>query len=189
MKVSKKKNAERGLTIAELLIVVAIMGVLMAVSAPIYNRHLEKARETYDIYTMRQAASAAIELYYAGITDERSAKAAGLLWNAADKEGSNAYGIYVPGSGRFLAMNSKSAKGMAYGKGTKIDGGTRYVLGNGRGAYVANVDYTKAFVMIAIYPMASNPHADIYWKSDDGKYIGGQNAPNDPKYSIRIMLN
>lgn len=40
MKMSKK-NAERGLTIAELLIVVAIMGVLMAVSAPIYNRHLE----------------------------------------------------------------------------------------------------------------------------------------------------
>ncbi len=188
MKQSKKEAAEKGLTLAELLIVIAIIGVLTSVSIPIFNRQLEKARETYDIHTMRQAASAAIELYYAGIMNEASAAAAGLKWNQGDRERSNAYGIYVPGSGRFLPMSSRDSTVMAYGKGTKIDGGTRYVLGNERGAYAATADYTKAFVMIAIYPLAKVPHADIYWKGRDGKYIGDQNAPDDPKYSIRILL-
>lgn len=182
------KMKEKGLTIAELLIVVAIIGVLTAISIPILNRILERSRESYDIYTMRQAASAAVDLAYAGITDETSARAAGLRWNVANKDGTNAYGVYHPGAGIFLPINSRETKGMAYGKGTKIDGGTRFKFGNERGAYAPKEDYTGAVVMIAIYPLGEHKHIDIYWKNSDGKYVGGQNKPNDPNYSIRIPL-
>ena len=62
----------KGFTIAELLIVVAIIGVLVAISIPIFNKQLEKAREAYDIDTMRTAASAAIDLYYEGINEKNA---------------------------------------------------------------------------------------------------------------------
>ena len=188
MRLLKKKN-KWGFTLGELLIVVGIIGVLSSIAIPILVRSLESAREAYDIYTMRQAASAAIDLYYAGITDASSAEKAGLKWwDNKNKETNNAAGVYDPGSGTFLPLSSKDTEGKSYGKGTKIDGGKKFTMGNERGSYANKEDYTKAVVMIAIYPQATNPHVDIYWKSYDGKYIGGQNIANDPKYSIRIAL-
>jgi len=185
---SNEKN-KNGFTLAELLIVVAIIAVLVAISIPIFNKQLEKAREAYDIYTMRQAASAAIELFYAGVNDGASATANGLIWwdNGTDDQ-DNAAGVYVPSTGKFLPKSSKEMKGKAYGKGTKVDGGTEYTMGNDRGSYLATADYTDAVVMVSIYPKGANKHADIYWKDSNGKYIGDQNKPNDPKYSIRIWL-
>ena len=182
------RTDKRGFTLGELLIVVAIVAVLVGIAVPVINKGLEKSREAYDIATMRQAASAAVDLYYAGITDSASAAANGLLWNSGNDSGTNAYGVYDPSSGRILAMSSRETGGMSYGKGTKKDGGTKYTLGNSRGSYAANEDYTEAVVMVSIYPKGSNPHVDIYWKSSKGQYIGGQNAANDPKYSIRIKL-
>ena len=56
-----KKN-KKGFTLAELLIVVAIIGVLVAVSIPIFTSQLEKAREATDEANLRalyaEAASA-----------------------------------------------------------------------------------------------------------------------------------
>lgn len=39
------KQNQKGFTLAELLIVVAIIAVLVAVSIPIFNKQLEKARD------------------------------------------------------------------------------------------------------------------------------------------------
>lgn len=57
MKEMMKKVKERreGFTMAELLIVVAIIAVLVAIAIPVFNSQLEKSREATDIANMRDA--------------------------------------------------------------------------------------------------------------------------------------
>ena len=49
------KRGRKGFTLAELLIVVAIIGVLVAISIPIFSSQLEKAREATDLANIRSA--------------------------------------------------------------------------------------------------------------------------------------
>ena len=51
----KLRKNEKGFTLAELLIVVAIIGVLVAISIPIFTSQLEKAREATDQANIRSA--------------------------------------------------------------------------------------------------------------------------------------
>ena len=51
----KKIREKKGFTLAELLIVVAIIGVLVAISIPIFTSQLEKAREATDLANVRSA--------------------------------------------------------------------------------------------------------------------------------------
>ena len=48
---------KKGFTLAELLIVVAIIAVLVAISIPVFTNQLEKAREAVDLDTVRSAYS------------------------------------------------------------------------------------------------------------------------------------
>ncbi len=56
MKTLKNK---KGFTLAELLIVVAIIAVLVAIAIPVFTTQLEKSRETTDIANLRSAYGAA----------------------------------------------------------------------------------------------------------------------------------
>ncbi len=57
-----KKNNKKGFTLAELLIVVAIIAVLVAIAIPIFNSQLEKSRDAVSVANMRTAyAEAAAE--------------------------------------------------------------------------------------------------------------------------------
>lgn len=56
----RKMKENRGFTLAELLIVVAIIAVLVAIAIPIFTSQLEKAREATDIANIRD--------YYAEIS-------------------------------------------------------------------------------------------------------------------------
>lgn len=60
-----KKMNKKGFTLAELLIVVAIIAVLVAISIPIFRSQLEKAREATDMANIRsayaEASAAALE--------------------------------------------------------------------------------------------------------------------------------
>lgn len=49
------KNKCNGFTLAELMIVVAIIGVLVAVSMPVFSQQLEKSREATDLANVRSA--------------------------------------------------------------------------------------------------------------------------------------
>ena len=55
MKNVMKKLNKKGFTLAELLIVVAIIAVLVAISIPIFNSQLEKSREAVDAANIRAA--------------------------------------------------------------------------------------------------------------------------------------
>ena len=66
----KLRKNEKGFTLAELLIVVAIIGVLVAISIPIFTSQLEKAREATDLANIRAAYA---ECITATLTDDGTA--------------------------------------------------------------------------------------------------------------------
>ena len=57
-----KKN-NKGFTLAELLIVVAIIAVLVAIAIPIFTTQLEKSREATDIANVRSAYAQMVANY------------------------------------------------------------------------------------------------------------------------------
>lgn len=58
-----KKNNKKGFTLAELLIVVAIIGVLVAISIPIFTSQLEKSRDAVTLANLRSAYAEAQTTY------------------------------------------------------------------------------------------------------------------------------
>ena len=50
-----KKNNNKGFTLMEMLIVVAIIAILVAIAIPVFTNQLEKARETTDLANIRSA--------------------------------------------------------------------------------------------------------------------------------------
>ena len=72
----KLMKKEEGFTLAELLIVVAIIAVLVAISIPIFTSQLEKSREATDISNVRSAYAEAMAAYMAdGASGNHSAQA------------------------------------------------------------------------------------------------------------------
>ena len=69
------KENKKGFTLAELLIVVAIIGVLVAISIPIFTTQLEKSREATDISNIRSAYA---EVVAAGLTDPGNSHSADI---------------------------------------------------------------------------------------------------------------
>lgn len=65
-----KKN-QKGFTLAELLIVVAIIGVLVAIAIPIFTKHLEKSREAADLANVRSAYAQIMADANLGIMDTK----------------------------------------------------------------------------------------------------------------------
>ena len=184
-----KKERNKGFSLVELIIVIAIMAVLVAIVAPSFLNKIERAREAYDITTMRQAADAATELLYSGINKDNAAEY-GLTWWGPPN--ANAAGAYDPTSGKFYATRQALPENVKhYGKGTTQDGKTTLVMGNPTGAYLSTADYTDAVLMVSIYPNANPSYALVYWKNNYDKnatYVGGQASTNVPKYSIKIIL-
>lgn len=58
-----KKMNKKGFTLAELLIVVAIIAVLVAISIPIFSAQLEKAKEATDMANIRSAYAEVVAKY------------------------------------------------------------------------------------------------------------------------------
>ena len=74
MKKIMKKLNKKGFTLAELLIVVAIIAVLVAISIPIFSSQLEKSREAVDKANVRAAYAEVVADYLADDQSSHSAK-------------------------------------------------------------------------------------------------------------------
>ena len=69
------KMNKKGFTLAELLVVVAIIAVLVAISIPVFTSQLEKSREAVDLANLRAAyAECATEAITAGADITKVAK-------------------------------------------------------------------------------------------------------------------
>lgn len=59
----ERMNNKKGFTLAELLIVVAIIAIMIAISVPIFTSQLNKAKEATDQANERAAKSAAVSAF------------------------------------------------------------------------------------------------------------------------------
>lgn len=64
-----KKLNKKGFTLAELLVVVAIIAILVAVSIPIFTSKLNEAKKNTDLANVRAAKAAAVNEY---LTEEKT---------------------------------------------------------------------------------------------------------------------
>ena len=78
---NNKSFNNKGFTLAELLIVVAIIAVLVAISIPIFTSQLEKSREAADLANVREAYA---EVMNAVMTEDSSAVYGGSAIKQAD---------------------------------------------------------------------------------------------------------
>ena len=62
----KKLTNKKGFTLAELLVVVAIIAVLVAVSIPVFGTQLEKAKDATSVANLRAAYAEASAAYLTG---------------------------------------------------------------------------------------------------------------------------
>lgn len=91
----RKMKSKKGFTLIEMLIVVGIIGILVAVSIPMVNSSLEKARVATDLANERSAKSAALVIYMTGdikttatggLANEASADEISVTSNTASKK-------------------------------------------------------------------------------------------------------
>lgn len=68
----KVRGNKKGFTLAELLVVVAIVGILVAISIPVFTSQLAKARKATNQANMRAAKAAAVAQY---LTDSKEGQA------------------------------------------------------------------------------------------------------------------
>lgn len=113
----KFRKNEKGFTLAELLIVVAIIGVLVAISIPIFTSQLEKSREAVDLANLRAAKSEAVSMYLLGDKD------LGLGDWGTGKQSAEVKVYYDAPNGKLCASTAKPTN--TYGKGTTTNGGAK----------------------------------------------------------------
>lgn len=143
----KLKKNKKGFTLAELLIVVAIIGVLVAVSIPIFTSQLEKAREATDVANMRAAKAEAVSIYLSGGAQKDVIQ--GSTATADVSEGFTAY---------YDAVNGKltnAAPSKPYGKGTSTDA-KNTELG------YTNGDYTNSVIKVTV---ATTGDVTLEWEA------------------------
>lgn len=65
----KVRENKKGFTLAELLVVVAIVGILVAISIPVFTAQLSKARKATNQANIRAAKAAAVAQYMTDAAD------------------------------------------------------------------------------------------------------------------------
>ncbi|MBP3509268.1 type II secretion system protein [Oscillibacter sp.] len=95
----RKYKSKNGFTLSELLIVVAIIAVLVAISIPVFMSRLEAARKAVDDANLRSAQTIALSNFY-----DHGCVASDCPGNCGTSHNSGCW--YDLGSGRILSSGS-----------------------------------------------------------------------------------
>lgn len=106
----KKLTNKKGFTLMEMLIVVAIIVILVAISVPTFTSQLEKARNATDEANIR-AAKASASTAYLALEDDEEAD-----FYDSDDEDAVATRFYDAENGKLLETNTITE---GYGKGSE----------------------------------------------------------------------
>ncbi|MBQ7682755.1 MAG: prepilin-type N-terminal cleavage/methylation domain-containing protein [Oscillibacter sp.] len=155
----KKVKKMTGFTLAELLIVVAIIAILVAIGIPMFNTAMEKSRETADISNLRAAKAAGAVLHMDGMTIPYTPATGTAV--AAQKI--PAYGyvcFYDISQGVLLDKNDKRVKDTtvklkAAGKGTALVGtqpSDEVLMTDGKNEYKPTSNVSNGYIAVLIRP-------------------------------------
>ena len=148
----KNMKNKHGFTLAELLIVVAIIAVLVAVSIPVFTAQLEKSREATDIANIRSAYAAAVAAH---LSDPEGTKdTAGLNKALLGETGTAKYNV---NTGKFDKTGT-TLKGTARtgDSGTDTIANITYERTKNYTASYIEVEITAGEVTLKINPAASD---------------------------------
>jgi len=111
-----KRNNKKGFTLAELLIVVAIIAVLTAIAIPVFTNQLEKSKEATDAANLRSAYAVAA----AKVLESDKGISAGPV---AMKQGTAGFKYVTDNIGTVAASSlSGAVKGVNYYVNVGLDG-------------------------------------------------------------------
>ena len=165
------RESEKGFTLAELLIVVAIIAVLVAVSIPIFTAQLEKAREETDEANWRAAKAA----FIVNFLDE------GAGANAASTEVTGMRAVewaYDAPTGTVVPL-SEYDRSKGYGEGTTAVGLSNDDFADDH--YDRTADYSGAYIT-ARYLTASSSGAST--EQFSMQWVGSN--PETPAFTIEL---
>ncbi len=133
-----KKN-NRGFTLAELLIVVAIIAVLVAIAIPVFTNQLEKSREATDASNIRAAYA---EIAASALTDPDTPQTATINKKQTVADWQSASSMKDIAGVDITKINSTDATTVSYtlADGIKIDGNavTSTFIDSGSGSSGSN---------------------------------------------------
>lgn len=115
-KLKAKLKKQGGFTLIEMLIVVAIIAILIAISIPLVNGALEKARDATDQANERAAKAIAL-LYFMGTTTDAEL----TEFDSSYKPGAQLTAYYDAKSGKLVSAGTGSTKPDGYGQCTDHD--------------------------------------------------------------------
>jgi type IV pilus assembly protein PilA len=104
MELREKVRNRKGFTLVEMLIVVAIIAILVAVSIPIANNALNKARQATDDANARAAKAQATIAYLTGDYDATP-------WTESKDNAGTYEAYYDTSSGTVVSSDAKPSKG------------------------------------------------------------------------------
>jgi type IV pilus assembly protein PilA len=110
------KQVQKGFTLIELMIVVAIIGILAAVAIPAYSNYTKKAKFT-EVTNMTGAVKTAVEIC-----------ASDMLSVANCSTGTNGVPADVGASGKYVASVATGANGVITATGNTQVGSDTYIL-------------------------------------------------------------
>ncbi len=127
-----RRSRRSGFTIAELLIVVAIITVLVSVSIPIFAGHLEKSREAVDLANVRSAWGVLTTAIISNDTDDLSVDSGGSYYLDVElKQEQQGWQSTLP-----ITIGGISSDDSAHWIGSPRPGGRCRITSQGEGSYL-----------------------------------------------------